>query len=104
MSSRILLSGKRRAVEALCRRYHVRRLSLFGSAVRDDFAPEHSDLDFVVEFAPLEPGDRAEAYFGLLFGLEEVFSRPVDLVEERAVRNPYVRRTIQQQETVYAAA
>ncbi len=80
-------------------------MTLFGSAVREDFAPERSDLDFMVEFTPLNPGDRADAYFGLLLGLEELFARPVDLVEARAVRNPYVRRTIQQhQETVYAVA
>jgi predicted nucleotidyltransferase len=100
-----VLHGKRNALEALCRQYRVQRLTLFGSSVRQDFVPGHSDLDFMVEFAPLDPGERADAYFGLLFGLEELLDSPIDLVESRAIRNPYVQRTIQQhQETVYAVA
>jgi len=96
---------KRRALDDICRRYRVKRLVLFGSALRSDFAPERSDLDFLVEFEPIDAGARADAYFGLLFDLEELFGRPIDLVETGAVRNPYVRRTINRyQETVYAAA
>jgi predicted nucleotidyltransferase len=53
-----------------CRRYRVHSLSLFGSAVRDDFDPERSDYDFLVDFEPLPPGQYADAYFGLLESLE----------------------------------
>jgi predicted nucleotidyltransferase len=99
------IRNKLKELEKLCRKYHVRRLAIFGSAVRDDFAPEHSDLDFLVEFSPLEPGARAEAYFGLLFDLEDLLGHDIDLIEVGAVRNPYVRRTIDlQQETLYAVA
>ena len=96
---------RQEALEVLCRKHRVKRLVLFGSALRGDFVPERSDLDFLVEFAPMNPGERADAYFGLLFDLEELFGRPIDLVETGAIRNPYVRRTINRyQEIVYAAA
>jgi uncharacterized protein len=99
------IEERREALEALYRRRRVRRLALFGSAARGDFAPGRSDLDFLAEFAPMEPGERADACFGLLFDLEALFGATVDLVERGAIRNPYVRRTIDQhQETVYAAA
>jgi predicted nucleotidyltransferase len=97
--------SKRRELKALCERHRVERLALFGSALRDDFDPEGSDLDFSVEFSPLSPKEHAAAYFGLLEDLEALFGRRVDLVEIRAVRNPYLRRSIvEEQKTVYAAA
>jgi uncharacterized protein len=97
---------KRRELKALCERYGVERLALFGSALRDDFdAEKKSDLDFSVVFSPMSPQGHAEAYFGLLEDLERLFERRVDLVEIEAVRNPYLRRSIEEvQETVYAAA
>ncbi len=91
-------------LRALCRRFHVRRLDLFGSAARGDFNPEHSDVDFIVEFerdTPLHPFD---AYFGLKEELEALFGRKVDLVELSAVRNPYLKASIEQsRENLYAA-
>ena len=96
---------KRRELKALCERRGVERLALFGSALRDDFDPEKSDLDFSVTFSPMSPERHAAAYFGLLDDLEGLFGRRVDLVEIRAVRNPYLRRSIEEeQETVYATA
>jgi len=82
-------------IEELCRRFAVRRLALFGSAVRDDFDPAQSDLDFLVEFEPLPPQRHADAYFGLLADLESLFGRRVDLLESAALRNPYRRREIE---------
>ena len=91
-------------LSVICQRFGVRRLVLFGSAVRADFRPD-SDLDFLAEFGPMPPEDKAKAYLGLLEELEQIFDRPIDLVEAGAVRNPYVRRTIEQhQQAVYAAA
>jgi predicted nucleotidyltransferase len=94
----------REELQALCRRFHVRRLDLFGSAARGDFDSEHSDFDFIVEFdrgAPLHPFD---TYFGLKEGLEALLGRNVDLVELSAVRNPYLKASIEQsRENVYAA-
>jgi len=93
----------REELHALCRRFHVRRLDLFGSAARGDFDPKRSDIDFIVEFerdTPLHPFD---AYFGLKEELEALFGRKVDLVELNAVRNPYLKASIEQsRENVYA--
>jgi len=91
-----LIESKRSELRALCERYHVLRLALFGSALRDDFDPNHSDLDFCVEFQPMTPLEHAESYFGLLEDLEILFALRVDLIEIGAVRNPYLRREIEE--------
>ena len=87
------------ALESLCRRYRVRRLDLFGSAATDRYRPGESDLDFLVEFEPLAVGTYADTYFGLIEALEALFSRPVDLVVESAIRNPYFRQSVEQSRT-----
>ena len=90
-------------LRALCRRFQVRRLDLFGSAARGDFDPEHSDIDFIVKFDRSAPQHPFDAYFGLKEELEALFGRKVDLVELSAVRNPYLRASIEQsRENVYA--
>ena len=100
-----IIEDRRSELINLCGRYRVRRLALFGSALRDDFDPGRSDLDLLVEFSPMSPQEHAEAYFGMLEDLESLFGRRVDLLELGAVRNPYLRREIEeQQETLYAAA
>jgi len=89
----------------LCRQHKVKRLAVFGSAVRDDFDAKSSDFDFVVEFNALEPSQHKDAYFGLLEDLGRLFSRNIDLVELNAVKIPFVReRILEQQETLYVAA
>jgi predicted nucleotidyltransferase len=95
---------KREQVAAICREHHVRRLALFGSALRDDFDASSSDLDFVVEFEPLATGAYANTYFGLIDALEQLFGRRIDLVEAGSVRNPYFLQEIEaHQEQLYAA-
>jgi predicted nucleotidyltransferase len=96
-----LIESKKSELKALCERYRVKHLALFGSALRDDFDSGHSDLDFCVEFQPMTPQEHAESYFGLLEELEDLFARSVDLVEIGAVHNPYLRREIEErQETL----
>ncbi len=90
------------ALAAICRKWQVRELSLFGSALRDDFGPE-SDLDFLVSF---EAGARLDL-FDLIEMREELaqtFGRPVDLVEKEALRNPWRRREILRTRKVLYAA
>jgi predicted nucleotidyltransferase len=83
-------------LQALCRRFHVRRLDLFGSATRGDFDPEHSDIDFLVEFDREHPEALSfGTYFGFKEALEALLGRPVDLVEPGAVRNPYPKASIE---------
>lgn len=100
-----LIEVKRTELAQLCAAYHVRRLELFGSATGEGFKPDASDLDFLVEFEDLAPGDHADAFFGLIEALQAMFSRPVDLLERRAIRNPYFLRAIEPSRVlVYAAA
>jgi uncharacterized protein len=98
------IESHRQELQALCRRFHVLRLDVFGSAARGDFNPKHSDFDFIVEFDRSAPQHPFDAYFGLKEELEALLGRRVDLVELGAVRNPYLRASIEQsRENVYAA-
>lgn len=91
-------------LDALCRKFHVRTLELFGSAATEAFDATTSDLDFLVDFESLTPSKHAKCYFGLLFALEDLFGRDVDLVETTAIRNPYFLRSVAKQRTVVYAA
>ena len=98
-----IIRSRRKEIEALCRRYHVRRLEVFGSATREDFDPQRSDVDFLVEF---ESGDfnAFDAYFDLRDGLSALLGRPVDLASPKALDNPYLRGSIDRdREPVYGA-
>ena len=98
-----LIDQHRDEVATLCRRAGARRLDAFGSAVRADFDPETSDLDFLVEFDDVPPAAYAQAYFALKEGLESLFGRPVDLVTNSSLANPYFReRIIAERQNVYA--
>jgi uncharacterized protein len=84
-----------------CRKWKIQELSLFGSALRDDFGPE-SDLDFLVSF---EPGTRLDIMdlLDMKEELETRFGRPVDLIEKEALRNPWRKYEIMKtREVVYA--
>lgn len=90
------ISLHREDLRALCRRFHVRRLELFGSATRGDFDPDRSDIDFLVEFDRSHPDALSlKTYLGLKELLEALLGRPVDLVEPTALRNPYLRAGIE---------
>ena len=98
------LEGHRQALADLCRKYRVRRLDVFGSAARSDFDERCSDVDLLVEFEDMPHADRADAYLGFLTAVQRLLQRQVDVVELSAVRNPYVRRGIEEsRELVYAA-
>lgn len=100
-----LIEDKRDEVNELCSRYHVQRLELFGSAaVSQQFDTQNSDLDFLVEFLPLQEGEYFDTYFGLLEALQNLFQRPIDLVMTRAIKNPYFLKSINQSRTVLYAA
>lgn len=96
--------ARRSEMLELCRKFHVRRLEIFGSALNGGFDPEHSDLDLLVEFEPLAAGDYANAFFRFKEALEILFGRPVDLIVPSAIRNPYFRQSIEQSKTLLYAA
>ena len=99
-----LIEQHRAELETLCRKHRVKSLELFGSAADGTFEPARSDLDFLVEFLPLEPGQLAPDYFGLLHDLEDLFPLKIDLVMGRAIRNPYFQRGVNEsRQVIYAA-
>ena len=77
----------------------------FRLAARGDFDPERSDVDFLVEFDRTHPDALSlSTYFGLKEALEGLLGRSVDLVEPGAVRNPYLKASIEgSREPVFAA-
>ena len=77
----------------LCRRYSVERLFAFGSVLTDRFNDE-SDVDLIVDIADESPLEYADNYFNLKFGLSDLFGRPVDLLENKALRNAQMRKHI----------
>lgn len=85
-----------------CRRHQIIRLAVFGSVLRDDFRPD-SDVDVLIEFSPAAQFDLYD-FVGLRDELKAIFGREVDLVEKDALRNPFRRRAIlENQEVLYAA-
>ena len=94
----------RSEIKQLCQRHRVTRLEIFGSGAGESFDPQRSDFDFLVVFGALVPGERANAYFGLLEDLEALLSRHVDLVMTRAIRNRYFLESIESTRTLLYAA
>jgi len=88
----------------LCRRYQVRRLAAFGSILRPDFDPQSSDADFLVEFEPVPVAARMQNYLALREALASLLSRPVDLIEDGAIQNPYILQSVARQHQVLYAA
>jgi predicted nucleotidyltransferase len=89
----------------LCAMHGVRSLSLFGSATTDRFDPAQSDLDFLVEFKPMSPEERADHYFGLMEDFQALFGITVDLVEAVPIRNPFFRAAVEESRiSLYDAA
>ena len=99
-----LIEERRDDVGRLCREHRVRKIEVFGSALTDRFDTKSSDLDFVVSFDDLGPGESVDAYFGLLEGLQGLFQCHVDLVVEDAIANPYFLREIAKTRTLLYAA
>jgi predicted nucleotidyltransferase len=99
-----MLATHRDAIVEICRRHGVTRLDVFGSAVRDDYRSGVSDLDFLVEFGPMEPYARVDAYFGMLDELRALLGVEVDLVMVGAVKNAYIARDIERTRRMLYAA
>ncbi len=89
------------AIAEFCRRNHIRKLSLFGSILRDDFTPE-SDVDVLVEFeAGFRPG---LAFFDFGDEFSDMLGRKVDFVTESWIHDRILSRVLAEAETVYDAA
>ena len=83
-------------IDKLCKNHKVKSLYAFGSVLNDSFN-ETSDIDLVVDFQQIDLLDYADNYFDFKFSLEKIFNRPIDLLEEKAIKNPYFRESLNQQ-------
>ena len=77
----------------LCKTHKVKSLYAFGSVLKEKFNPD-SDIDLVVDFQQIDVLDYGDNYYNLKFSLEDTFKRNVDLLEEKAIRNPYFLKTL----------
>ncbi len=91
-----LLEKYRNDIQLLCVKYNVSRLYALGSVLTDKFK-ESSDVDLIVSFDKVKIDDYANNYYNLKFSLEDVFKRPVDLLEEKALKNPYFNKLVEKQ-------
>lgn len=94
-----IITDNLHAIQAICEEFGVARLELFGSAARDDFDPEKSDIDFIVEFIDHGAGI-SDRYFGLTHALEDLLGRLVDIGFARTLKNPYFIAEIEADRTV----
>jgi uncharacterized protein len=95
-----LVSLHRDAIRALCQRYGVRRLDLFGSGTTGEFDPATSDLDFVATFRDTRVPGYADRYLNFADELEALFGRPVDVLTENMIGGPYFRQSVEASRTL----
>jgi predicted nucleotidyltransferase len=77
----------------LCKKHNVRQLFVFGSVLTRKFS-DKSDIDLIVDFQDVDLYNYADNYFDFKDALERLFKREVDLLEDKAIRNPYMRQSI----------
>lgn len=88
-----LIQNHSKEITNLCKLHKVKSLYAFGSVLTERFNSE-SDVDLIVDFQPLDVLDYSDNYYNLKFSLEDIFNRSVDLLEEKAIRNPYFLKTL----------
>lgn len=80
----------------LCEAHKVKCLYAFGSVLTNSFNT-NSDIDFIVDFINIDVEDYADNYYDLKFSLQDILKRRIDLLEEKAIINPYFRQSVNQQ-------
>ncbi len=95
------LSAYKKEINELCANHKVRSLYAFGSVLTPNFNTD-SDIDLIVDFKDIDVNDYADNYFDFKFSLQDIFKRPVDLLEQQAIKNPYFKQEVDQtKELVY---
>ena len=82
-------------IVSLCETHKVKSLYAFGSVLTEKFNKE-SDIDLIVDFANIDVEDYADNYFDFKFSLQNILNRSIDLLEEKAIKNPYLKQAINQ--------
>ncbi len=80
-------------IKQVCNTYQVKSLFAFGSVVSGKLQTE-SDIDLIVDIDSNDPIDYSDNYFALKLQLEDIFKRRVDLLEDRALKNPFLKKQI----------
>ncbi|MCF8359312.1 MAG: nucleotidyltransferase domain-containing protein [Prolixibacteraceae bacterium] len=83
-----LLTDNVEKLKTLCKKHNVRSLFAFGSVCTDNFN-DNSDVDLLISFNQMDYGDYADNYLDLADKFEKIFKRPVDLVTDKSLSNPY---------------
>ena len=94
-----LLSDNIDKIKSLCIAHNVKSLFAFGSVCTDRFT-DKSDVDLLISFKPMDYGDYADSYFNLAEKFEDLFHRPVDLVTDKSLSNPYFIDSVNQTKTL----
>jgi len=89
----ILIEENIEELRNLCKKYKVLRLYVFGSILTNLFN-EKSDIDFLVDFDKVRLYDYADNFFDFKYSLEELFQREIDLLESKAIKNPFLENAI----------
>ena len=87
-------------LRALCERYGVERLELFGSAARGEFDPARSDLDFIVQMKGRREPGYARCFYEFAEAIEALYGRRVDLLTELMIKNPYFKAEVEKERRV----
>jgi predicted nucleotidyltransferase len=80
-------------IKEVCEQHHIASLFVFGSVLTEKFN-KNSDIDLLVSFKPLEFGEYADNYFQTAESFEKIFKRPVDLVTDKSLSNPYFIKSV----------
>ena len=80
-------------INRLCENHKVKALYAFGSVLTNRFNND-SDIDMLVDFNSMSVNDYADNYFDFKFSLQDILKRRIDLLEEKAMRNPYLKQAI----------
>ncbi len=90
----IEIENKIEELIALCNKYKVKRIFVFGSIAKGNFNPQTSDVDLIVELDDLPPIEKGELIMKLWSELEKLFARKVDLLTNLNIKNPYLKNDI----------
>ncbi len=90
-------------LKQLCKSYKVKNLYAFGSVLTNRF-DENSDVDLLVTFDSVSLDNYADNYYDLKFSLEKLLNREIDLLEEKAIKNPYLKKNIDEHKKIIYAA
>lgn len=93
-----LITDNLNRITVLCKLHNVKTLFVFGSVCTDSFN-DKSDIDMLIAFEPMDYGDYADNYFDLADKFENVFCRPVDLITDKSLSNPFLIDTINKTKT-----